>query len=79
MVMARQLISKLHRGEEMNETPDYDRELGRITPQDREYAADLVDDIEDFLDDRPGQIEAAAQWIRKVRYEAVMEDRKKRG
>lgn len=56
----------------------YDRELGRVTPQDREYAAELVDDIEEDINDRAAQVETAALWIRKVRYEAVMADRAKR-
>lgn len=57
---------------------EYDRELGRITPQDREYAAELVGDIEDEINDADAQVQIAAEWIRKVRYEAVMADRKRR-
>lgn len=55
----------------------YDRELGRITPQDREYAAELVADLDDEISNTD-RLDTAAQWIRKVRYEAVMADRKTR-
>ena len=56
---------------------DYDANLGEITVQDREYALDLMADLED---DNEGQsaLETIAQWFRKVRYEAVMADRKQR-
>ena len=60
-------------------THEYDRELGRITEQDREYAREILDDIADY--ERTGQgdtIELIAQWLRKVRYEAVIADHAKR-
>lgn len=55
----------------------YDEELAKITDQDREYAQDVLDDLAE-----PGKHETpqsiVAYWLRKVRYEAVMADRKKR-
>lgn len=54
----------------------YDAELGTITANDREYAIDMVSDLE--IDDLEAQADTAAQWIRKVRYEAVIADRKRR-
>ncbi len=55
----------------------YDAELGKITDQDREYAIDLVDDIDEEVD-QVERLRIAAQWLRKVRYEAVIADRKSR-
>lgn len=49
----------------------YDAALGTITAQDREYAADMADDLSDS--DRP--VEIIAEWCRKIRYEAVTADR----
>jgi len=60
----------------MTERVPYDAELGNITDQDREYAADL---ISDFLETEGDEIhETVAQWLRNVRYEAVMADRARR-
>ncbi len=56
----------------------YDAELGKITDEDREYAADLLGDLGDGLPTDQDR-EIVAQWLRKVRYEAVIADRKKRG
>lgn len=57
----------------------YDAELGAITEQDREYAADLLGDLaDDAPTDEALRREIVAQWFRKVRYEAVMADRGKR-
>jgi hypothetical protein len=62
----------------MSENSPYDAELGKITEQDREYAKDMLEDLAE-----PGQHETpesiAAYWLRKVRYEAVIADRKTRG
>lgn len=55
----------------------YDRELGRITDQDREYAADLISDLKD-VETFEEELRLVAEWFRKVRYEAVLEDRDKR-
>jgi hypothetical protein len=52
---------------------EYDSELGRITEQDREYAGAMLDDFTDEWT----RLECAAQWLRRVRYEAVMADRKR--
>jgi len=57
----------------------YDSELGKITDQDREYAADLLGDLaDDAPTDLALRMEITASWLRKVRYEAVMADRKMR-
>src|SRR5438874_1290548 len=55
---------------------EYDRKLGTITAQDREYARDLLDDLNE-VDDEPRD-ELIAVWFRKVRYEAVIADRSAR-
>lgn len=60
----------------LTRTP-YDAELGEITEQDREYANDLLSDLQERPRPAPS-VEIVAQWLRKVRYEAVIEDRKKR-
>lgn len=60
---------------------EYDIELGKITDQDREYAADLICDYCCALsggDTDAYAQEQVAQWLRKVRYEAVIADRAKR-
>ncbi len=57
---------------------DYDMELGKITDQDREYARDLLEDGLPEETDPHMRLELVAQWFRKVRYEAVMADRKTR-
>lgn len=57
----------------------YDRELGTITDDDRSNASDLLSDVEELTGSpRLELVETVAQWLRKVRYEAVMSDRKKR-
>lgn len=61
---------------EIGTTP-YDAELGKITDNDREYAIDLVDDL-DHENDEGERLRIAAQWLRKAKYEAVMADRKSR-
>lgn len=54
----------------------YDRELGRVSALDREYAVELLADLDDETEcDR---LEIVAAWLRKARYEAVMADRKHR-
>ena len=53
----------------------YDRELGTITAQDREYAAEIIDDIKNPRDPEDASVEGIAQWVRKIRYEAVIHDR----
>lgn len=55
----------------------YDEKLGEITDQDREYAAELLDDLE-MSDPLLQEIQTVAEWFRKVRYEAVIADRKTR-
>ena len=55
----------------------YDAELGKITDQDREYAKDLIEDYEEDKEHGIG-VATVAEWLRKVRYEAVMADRKAR-
>lgn len=63
----------------MSERTPYDRELGKITRQDQEYASDLLDDLEEYhSSDREARLVTAAQWLRKARYEAVIADRKTR-
>lgn len=52
----------------------YDPELGTITDQDREYAIDMVNDIDDE-NDQGERLRIAAEWLRKARYEAVVADR----
>ena len=54
----------------------YDRELGKITERDLEYAGDLVTDLNEAP--RGDRIRVASEWLRKVRYEAVMADRNRR-
>jgi len=57
----------------------YDTELGKITDQDREYAQELIDGYEQAISEAPGYaLQEVAQWLRKVRYEAVIADRKSR-
>lgn len=56
-----------------------DTKLGEITEQDREYAAELIADCEEEVDDSQRQLEVVAQWLRKVRHQAVIDDRKNRG
>lgn len=63
---------------------EYDSELGKITDQDREYAGDLIFDYSCVYTDAAGNederaLQVVAEWIRKVRYEAVMADRRTRG
>lgn len=55
----------------------YDHELGRISDQDREYAADLISDLKD-VETPEEELQLVAEWFRKVRYEAVISDRDKR-
>jgi hypothetical protein len=55
----------------------YDAKLGRITEQDREYADDLLCDLSN-IDTLKESKQTVAEWFRKVRYEAVMADRKQR-
>lgn len=62
----------------MTERHEYDAELGKITNGDREYARDLLEDDLPEETDVNMRIEIVAQWFRKVRYEAVMADRKLR-
>jgi hypothetical protein len=50
---------------------DYDAELGKITDQDREYALDLLSDLKDETDEASKPY-IVMQWLRKVRYEAVI-------
>lgn len=58
---------------------EYDRELGAITDDDRLNASDVLSDLEEMVTEpRLERVEVVAQWLRKVRYEAVMADRKKR-
>lgn len=51
----------------------YDRELGKITDQDREYASRLLLDLRDVSPE--DELRLVAEWVRKVRYEAVIADR----
>lgn len=63
---------------------EYDRELGKITEQDREYAGELLMEWDCLFTKNPTcstdeldneAIENTARWLRKVRYEAVLSDR----
>lgn len=54
----------------------YDAELGKITEQDREYARDMLEEVGDSTSSELIQI--GAEWFRKARYEAVIQDREKR-
>jgi hypothetical protein len=59
-----------------------DRELAQVTERDREYATDMMDDLtqEHGMSMPPNVVlETVALWIRKIRYEAVKNDRAKRG
>lgn len=56
---------------------EYDAELGRITEDDRSHAADILCDISDSADLEYRE-QTVAEWVRKIRYEAVMADRKRR-
>ncbi len=56
----------------------YDAELGKITDRDCEEAEDMLEDLDDDINDRATQLRTAAMWLRKVRYEAVIADRKSR-
>jgi hypothetical protein len=53
----------------------YDSALGKITDQDREYAKDCWEDLQEVPTSVGSAIETIAVWFRKVRYEAVMKDR----
>lgn len=53
---------------------EYDRDLGKISDKDREYAVEIMDEIANHT----SSLEDVAQWLRKVRYEAVIADRKMR-
>lgn len=52
----------------------YDADLGRVTDQDRQYAKEILDEIANHT----SSLNDVAEWLRKVRYEAVMADRKLR-
>lgn len=53
---------------------NYDRELGKITDQDRKYAAHLLSELK-HLETLENKLKLVAEWFRKVRYEAVIADR----
>lgn len=61
--------------DDLVERTPYDAELGKITAQDHEYAFDLLHDLS--MNDPQVDRERVALWLRKVRYEAVIADRKK--
>jgi hypothetical protein len=53
-----------------------DDEFAKITDADREYASDLCDDL--GIEPDAENIRTVSEWSRKVRYEAVIADRKAR-
>ncbi len=57
----------------------YDQELGKITDHDRECASEIIDEVEENIaEGRTEQIRLIAEWVRKIRYEAVIADRSRR-